>query len=303
MELRFTLLKLTSRSRQAQFAGDQQHSTDLVIGKHTSSPQLLVIYGYFLTDLLMDSELDVEVDGQWGPYLQCNPVHNTDPQQGGWFCRYYEQPEDWPRTCGADAVEGHANLGLNTSDYKPFRSLSRSTMDACCKTMHEVTRATAFAYKREENTCGLYHMRDGADWSATFYDPNSVVGFKTSGPPACNCSRMYKTVGRNSLPKGANGIPLAGEWYSVPAGGECKTGQQLGDDGCTWRLLRERKQINATCMYARIDTQVERHGLPCFNACTKNGLRKHTRNPLLLVISSKDTRHPLLLVISSGYLV
>ena len=59
---------------------------------------------------------------------------------------------------------------------------------------------------------------------------------------------MYRTVGRNPLPKGANGIPIAGEWYSVPAGGECAVGARLGDGGCTWRLLRTRKRIRASCM-------------------------------------------------------
>jgi hypothetical protein len=45
----------------AQFTGDDKNSTDLVL------------------------EMTVEVDGQWGPYLECNPL---DPKNslGGWNC-------------------------------------------------------------------------------------------------------------------------------------------------------------------------------------------------------------------------
>lgn len=46
----------------AQFSGDDANSTDLVL------------------------EVTVEVDGQWGPYLECNPV-NTSDNYGPWFCR------------------------------------------------------------------------------------------------------------------------------------------------------------------------------------------------------------------------
>jgi len=45
----------------AQFEGDDANSTDLVL------------------------EMKVEVDGQWGPYLECNPLNVTDPT-GGWHC-------------------------------------------------------------------------------------------------------------------------------------------------------------------------------------------------------------------------
>jgi len=39
----------------AQFTGDDPNSTDLVL------------------------EMNVEVDGQWGPYLECNPLNITEP--------------------------------------------------------------------------------------------------------------------------------------------------------------------------------------------------------------------------------
>ena len=78
---------------------------------------------------------------------------------------------------------------------------------------------------------------------------------------------MYKAVGRNPLPKGANGIPLAGWWYSAPEGGQCAAGQRLGTAGCTWRVLRTKKVIKAACMYERVDAAVEAHDKTCFSAC------------------------------------
>jgi len=39
----------------AQFTGDNPNSTDIIL------------------------EMNVEVDGQWGPYLECNPLNVTEP--------------------------------------------------------------------------------------------------------------------------------------------------------------------------------------------------------------------------------
>jgi len=44
-----------------EFAGDDPTSTDLVL------------------------EMQVEIDGQWGPYLECNPVDYTN-SYGPWHC-------------------------------------------------------------------------------------------------------------------------------------------------------------------------------------------------------------------------
>jgi hypothetical protein len=45
----------------AQFEGDDANSTDLVL------------------------EMKVEVDGQWGPYLECNPI-DVKNSTGPWHC-------------------------------------------------------------------------------------------------------------------------------------------------------------------------------------------------------------------------
>lgn len=42
--------------------------------------------------------------------------------------------------------------------------------------------------------------------------------------------------------------PLVGEWYSLPAGGECQDGHRPGDGSCTWRKVQRVKTINGTCI-------------------------------------------------------
>jgi hypothetical protein len=49
-----------------------------------------------------------------------------------------------------------------------------------------------------------------------------------------------------------------GEWYSHPAAGECTGTARVGDgSGCTWRVVATSRAINASCMYAHLDANVE----------------------------------------------
>ena len=59
-----------------------------------------------------------------------------------------------------------------------------------------------------------------------------------------------------------------GEWYSHPIEGECLNGHHVGDgSGCSWEVLARNKVINATCMYKRLDANVEAYESACFKAC------------------------------------
>jgi len=69
----------------AQFSGDDKNSTDLVL------------------------EMTIEVDGQWGPYLGCNPVDVKAPL-GDWECKSlsgHTQPKNYPKTCSSDGFEAY----------------------------------------------------------------------------------------------------------------------------------------------------------------------------------------------------
>ena len=43
------------------------------------------------------------------------------------------------------------------------------------------------------------------------------------------------------------------EWYSTTKEGQCSPGQPLGTNGCSWRLVEERKYANASCVDAHAD--------------------------------------------------
>jgi len=49
--------------------------------------------------------MNVTVDGQWGPYLACNPINITDPH-GPWDCESWatqrpKEPPNYPETCNS----------------------------------------------------------------------------------------------------------------------------------------------------------------------------------------------------------
>ena len=73
-----------------------------------------------------------EVDGQWGPYLPCNPVNISDPY-GAWNCTtdfMHHNPPDYPHVCVANnyssAYEGYAIMGI-----PDFRLKGVSLSDCC----------------------------------------------------------------------------------------------------------------------------------------------------------------------------
>jgi hypothetical protein len=73
-------------SAVTQFKGDDPHSTDLIVS------------------------YEVEVDGMWGPYLECNPANISSPQ-GAWTCvpNISPEPAGWPKQCAARGLGGYDN--------------------------------------------------------------------------------------------------------------------------------------------------------------------------------------------------
>ena len=63
-------------------------------------------------------------------------------------------------------------------------------------------------------------------------------------------------------------MPDGGAARGPAAVGECLGSHYVGDgSGCTWREVEQKRAINATCMYDRLDTNVEQHDPSCFNQC------------------------------------
>jgi len=53
---------------------------------------------------------------------------------------------------------------------------------------------------------------------------------------------------------------LGGFWYSLPAAGECKATQDVGTDGCTWKLEKMSKWVNSSCVGSLVEKGVRTTG-------------------------------------------
>eukprot|EP00729_Bicosta_minor_P006008 gene6008-10231_t len=199
-------IPMSGGSKLIWFSGDDANSTDIIVS------------------------LDIEVDGEWGPYMYCNPLNSSNEVKGS-------GTKTAPQ-CKADNFTVFSNYCWSGSDQWTFT---------------------------EDNTCEIYKK--------AFYPTpctGGISGYHESGPPACNCSRVHKTVGRENLTSssGHGHYPAGGEWFSHPVEGECVDGHYVGDgSGCTWRVVGRNKIINATCMYKHLDQNVESYDPSCFSAC------------------------------------
>ena len=114
----------------AQFDGDDANSTDLV------------------------SAFTIEIDGQWGPYLPCNPDNSSLPL-GSWHCStdIFAPPKNWPKQCTADNVQPFENTCF---DAKPLKVLHGVDQGACCDAVSKAAFAKGFTYFAGNQTCELH---------------------------------------------------------------------------------------------------------------------------------------------------
>lgn len=66
---------------------------------------------------------------------------------------------------------------------------------------------------------------------------------------------------------------MNGTWYSTEAPGECEAGQVVGKD-CAWRLVKQTRNINATCVNNNVVNVITSRNESCFDGC---GPDKHNR--------------------------
>jgi len=227
----------------AQFSGDDANSTDIVL------------------------EMQVEVDGQWGPYLPCNPVNVSDPY-GAWNCTtdfMHHNPPDYPHVCVANnyssAYEGYAIMGI-----PDFRLNGISLSDCCSEAAKHSTPSKsvwAYNYNMKTQTCSLFTR-----YQRHFKPSNDTITSHISTPDnACNCDRVYKSVGRELREKSSHHL-AGGYWQSFPHKGECAKGGHVGDgSNCTYRVLGISKAIKASCLYELFDTTMESYNPTCFSKC------------------------------------
>ena len=219
-----------------QFSGDTKNSTDQV------------------------AAFTIETDGQWGPYLFCNPVDDKNPH-GSWACKVdlggsSSPPPPQCKVFNYSMYSGNRWAGLGA------KNTSVKDMGACCT----LASGKKWNYYNDTSECEIVAVA-----FTTKAAPGSVLGYVDNSPPPCNCTRVHKTVGRENLTvvmgsyRGA--AAAGGIWFSHPEEGKCTGDQRLGDGGCTWRVVDTPKVIRAYCLYEKLDSNVERHNADCFAKC------------------------------------
>eukprot|EP01060_Flectonema_neradi_P029802 TRINITY_DN41_c4_g1_i1.p1 TRINITY_DN41_c4_g1~~TRINITY_DN41_c4_g1_i1.p1 ORF type:complete len:407 (+),score=77.54 TRINITY_DN41_c4_g1_i1:58-1278(+) len=246
----------------------------------------------------------VEIDGQYGPYYQCNPLYqnasnpffcdemcdnppycNTSyyPRKNGtfsWqgstcFCETCERcnksvgrapnpytfrnapPPGWPNQCRGfnmlpyseqSCFIGNATVFMNITNTERPESVE-ATMALACNACDNMVNGCTGWYSTDNVTAFLYKESNMTDISIA---DRTCIGVSYS---------RHKWTGV--------GVPIGGNWYSTLPEGECKDGMQLGDGGCTWKIVSTPFYINATCANDRVDAVVEKVGAPCFDTCEK----------------------------------
>ena len=219
------------------------------------------------TDLVI--EFTMEVDGQWGPYLYCNPTDAKHPEQP-WNCTTSLSggggpPPGYPPSCSAtySAFNKYCFTG------RPSSVVADASLSDCCAAAGRA-HSSAYTYHATNRSCELHlfpqmHAAPCAD---------GVAGIKSRGPstPVCECERVHASVGRENLTTPATSRyhayhPAGGEWYSHPHQGQCAPGRSVADGGCSWRVVAAPRAVNASCVYDRIDSAVEATSQSCFSRC------------------------------------
>ena len=223
-----------------QFDGDDKNSTDLVVA------------------------FTIEVDGQWGPYLPCNPVDTKKPE-GPWRCdvEIGGGGTPTPPQCKAHNFSTYGNHCWK--GYLP-ETVQADTEGDCCNVAAEKKR-TRWQYFQKNKTCTMFRFA-----LEPIACEGGTLGYYDTSTPPCNCSRVHKTVGRENLTLAYAGYtqmhPAGGIWYSHPEQGECTGTQRPGDgSGCTWRVSSRNRVVKASCVYGHLDDNVVAHNKACFQGC------------------------------------
>ena len=218
-------------------------------------------------------------------YQYCNPINSSNPTSVagginvGWDCLNQlsfskhggggHPPPNFPLQCSAgfSGYEGYCFSGGSTQPVKT------ASLAECCES---ATKSDAHSWTYVNGTCQTFqygahasHCVGGVSGMHK-YTPHPQPG--PPPPPPCNCKRMNQTMGlRNMSGYSRYGGSHFGIWYSNPAMGECTGSHKIGDgSGCTWKLRSIDKAINASCLYERIDTNIEvfdSDAKACFAAC------------------------------------
>jgi hypothetical protein len=129
----------------AQFSGDDPNSTDLIM------------------------EFVIEVDGEWGPYLPCNPKNLSKPL-GDWACGFEtitpKPPKNWPKQC--QAFNPYSGMAYTGAVLKTLTT----DIGSCCA----AAGPHIFNYYKN-GTCVVLSTFEG-----TTPDPNALLAYAKPAP-------------------------------------------------------------------------------------------------------------------------
>eukprot|EP00940_MAST-03C_sp_MAST-3C-sp2_P002802 g2802.t1 len=219
----------------------------------------------------------VEMDGQWGPYLYCNPLNTSNPE-GSWKCaqdlNVTNAPSDFPGGECSATYKGYADFCFVADDAEHAAKLveNATSLSECCAKASEANVAE-WTFYRENASCYVFPNPT----SKSVSHKGCVMALLSKyvpKPELCDCERTQRAVGRKSLQRDYRGgksfFPAWGEWYSTTSQGECTGDARVGDgSGCTWRVLNTSSRVNATCVYEHIDEAVEAMNASCFGRCNQ----------------------------------
>lgn len=254
----------------------------------------------------MYGEFVIEVDGQWGPYSECNPADGWDTKD--WFCGQecihpthegcgepYQKkngtgfggPQCWCdrayNTVGRERAPG--STGQIFSDmpasYPPqcaggFLPLSDDPTGCIAGEAYKKMLAWSFASAASMGCQACYADDRCTGWRSL--DNRTVELFDTPlqniSAKGCVGARRHHSrfggsnwfgivsLGGCESPNGCSNV-----WYSTTSASQCPPGKPLGTNGCSWRLVETTKYANATCVDAKADAAIEKHGAVCFDDC------------------------------------
>lgn len=270
-------------------------------------------FGCFLDGDNLYGAFVVEMDTQFGPYFECNPVNvmgKRDPYHPLWvdtrtfdcgqgclfpidgkgcvdpwgrpqkngttgfggavqcFCdgtaRHNKTvgvelmpfavqpspgPSSWPPQCSLSFDAPKIQNCIRGKGYKEIKGWSfASTASLACDACSKDDKCEGWATLDNETA----HLFAGRPW--LHYKDGCIAGLKHHNPYHGNSWGNAGNVG--------------GFWYSTPITAECKPGQAVGTNGCTWRVVSAVYK-NASCIDKLVDSAVENHGKVCFDMCAQ----------------------------------
>mmetsp|Transcript_17758 Transcript_17758/g.41180 ORF Transcript_17758/g.41180 Transcript_17758/m.41180 type:complete len:418 (+) Transcript_17758:64-1317(+) len=232
----------------------------------------------------------IEVDARFGSYSRCNPDPDTGVFQCDSYSRYerscwysdkahpewleefgslcnrsecyckavygmavgrestnhYGQPSDCP------SFETRSDMTLKSAGYRSVETNQQGCCTACMADNKQSLNCKAFSHDGK-TTCTLHS-------SASYWNleesPHGKVGFHLSNDTASVLVAAAHLFA----------YQMSGYWYSTQEAGECKAGQVVGTD-CWWRVIEQKKMVNASCVDQNLVNIVEKRRPECFQSC------------------------------------